>query len=123
MSDPTNSPSGTTTAVQTREKPSIWPVDIALGAIVGDFAKVLGVPGYLTQGILGFVPIVGTCCAARDLLANLGKGNKGGIILNAISLIPVAGGVSKMAHAMRGIKNASQVYGAGDNVTRAILRG
>lgn len=121
MSETTNSPSAPATVVEPQAKPSVWPVDIALGAIVGDFAKILGVPGYLTQGILGFVPVVGTCCAARDLLANLGKGNRGGVILNAISLIPVAGGVSKMAHAVRGIKNASQVYGTSDNVARAIL--
>ena len=121
MSEPFNSPSGVATGVESpTQKPPAWPVDIALGAVVGDFAKILGIPGYLTQGILGFVPVVGTCCAVRDLLANLGRGNRGGVILNAISLIPVAGGISKMAHAMRGIKNASQVYGTGDNVLRAL---
>ncbi len=103
-------------------KPAIWPLDIALGALIGDFAEVLGVPGYLTQGLLGFVPVVGTCCAIRDLLANLVKGNRGGMILNAISLIPIVGGISKMAHAVRGIKNASQAYGATTNVVGALLR-
>ena len=122
MSEPFNAPTTTATQIATRRRPSIWPIDIALGAIVGDFAEVLGVPGYLTQGILGFVPVVGTCCAARDLLANMGKGNRGGVILNAISLVPVAGGISKMAHAMRGIKNATQAYGATANVVGALLK-
>jgi hypothetical protein len=126
MSEPFNPQTATaTTATQTatRPKPSIWPVDIALGALVGDFAKVLGVPGYLTQGILGFVPVVGTCCAARDLLANWAKRDGKGVLLNAISLVPVAGGISKMAHVMRGIKSASQVAGTSDNVVRAVFRG
>ncbi len=81
-----------------------------------------GVTGYVTQGVLGFVPVVGSCCAFRDLLANWGKGDGRGMLLNAISLLPMVGGISKTAHAIRGIKNVSQVYGAADNVVGAMLK-
>jgi len=91
------------------------------GALFGDYANRLGVAGYLTQGLLGFVPVVCTCCAFRDLLADWGKGDKRGMLLNGISLCPVLGGVTKLARAIRGIKNASQVYGAGDNVVREMF--
>lgn len=103
-------------------RPAVWPVDMLKGAVIGDYAERLGVAGYLTQGVLGFVPVVGTCCAARDLLANIGKGDRGGVILNAISLLPVLGGVTKTARAIRSIKNASQVYGATSNLVRAALK-
>jgi hypothetical protein len=93
------------------------------GAVVGDYADRLGVAGYLTQGVLGFVPVVGTCCAARDLLANWAKGDGKGVLLNAISLFPVLGGVTKLARAIRSIKNASQVAGMGGNMVRAVVRG
>ena len=107
-------------AVPLRPKPAVWPVDIVKGAVLGDYADRLGVMGYLTQGLLGFVPIVGTCCAFRDLLADWRKHDRRGMVLNAISLFPVLGGVTKLARAIRAIKNASQVYGAGDNVIREI---
>jgi hypothetical protein len=103
----------------------VWPIDILKGMLIGDYADNLGTAGYLTQGILGFVPIVGTFCAARDLLANMGKGDRGGVILNAIALIPVLGGITKLARALRsiaarGIIEASQIYGTVANVGRAV---
>jgi hypothetical protein len=73
--------------------------------------------------MLGFVPLIGTCCAARDLLANWAKRDGKGVLLNAISLFPVLGGVTKLARAIRSIKNATQVAGVGDNVVRAVFRG
>jgi hypothetical protein len=93
------------------------------GAVMGDYAERLGVAGYLTQGMLGFVPLIGTCCAARDLLANWAQRDGKGVLLNAISLFPVLGGVTKLARAIRSIKNATQVAGVGDNVVRAVFRG
>jgi hypothetical protein len=115
------------TAVTTRThpQPAVWPIDILKGMLIGDYADNLGTAGYLTQGILGFVPIIGTCCAARDLLANMGKGDRGGVILNAIALFPVLGGITKLARALRsiaarGIMEASQIYGTVATVGRAV---
>jgi hypothetical protein len=116
------------TAVTTRTHPlpAVWPIDILKGMLIGDYAENLGTAGYLTQGILGFVPIIGTCCAARDLLANMGKGDRGGVILNAIALLPVLGGVTKLARALRSIATrsimeAGQIYGTVTSVGRAML--
>ena len=120
-------PSSTTTiTTPNHPKPDVWPIDILKGMFIGDYADNLGAAGYLTQGILGFVPIIGTFCAARDLLANVGKGNGGGVILNAIALFPVLGGISKMAHsvrniALRSIKEAGQIVGAATTVGHAAL--
>jgi hypothetical protein len=118
------SPTATVTT-RNNPQPAVWPIDILKGMLIGDFAKNLGVAGYLTQGILGFVPIVGTCCAARDLLANLGKGDRAGVIVNAIALLPILGGVPKTTRALRSvralrsIKEAGQIYGVATTVGRA----
>jgi hypothetical protein len=118
--------STTTVTARSHPKPDVWPIDILKGIFIGDYAENLGAAGYLTQGILGFVPIIGTFCAARDLLANMGKGNGGGVILNAIALLPVLGGISKLAHslrniALRSIKEAGQIVGAATTVGHAAL--
>jgi hypothetical protein len=117
--------STSTVAAPNRPRPDAWPIDILKGMLIGDFAENLGSAGYLTQGILGFIPIIGTCCAARDLLANIGKGDKGGVILNAIALLPVLGGISKMARALRsiavrGIREAGEIYGAATTVGHSL---
>jgi hypothetical protein len=118
----------TTSTVTTpnHPRPDVWPIDILKGMLIGDFADNLGAAGYLTQGILGFIPIIGTCCAARDLLANVGKGDRGGVILNAIALLPVLGGISKLARALRsmavrGMREAGQIYGAATTVGHTLL--
>ena len=40
--------------------------DIARGAVLGDFAPVLGLAGAATQVVLGYLPVVGTLGALRD---------------------------------------------------------
>lgn len=118
--------STSTVITHSHSRPDVWPIDILKGMLIGDFADNLGAAGYLTQGILGFVPIVGTCCAARDLLANIGKGDREGVILNAIALLPVLGGISKLARALRSIavrriREAGQVIGVATIVGHAAL--
>jgi hypothetical protein len=116
----------TTVTTPNHPRPDVWPIDILKGMLIGDYAENLGAAGYLTQGILAFIPIIGTCCAARDLLANIGKGDSGGVIVNAISLMPVVGGIPKMARALRSIavrsiKEAGEIYGAATTVGRSLL--
>jgi hypothetical protein len=55
----------------------------------------------------------------------MGKGDRGGVILNAIALIPVLGGITKLARALRSIAarsimEAGQIYGAVASVGRAV---
>jgi hypothetical protein len=69
----------------------------------GDFARELGLAGALTQAALGYCPGVGTCCAARDLLADLRHRDGLGALLNSLALFPVLGGFPKTAAALRHI--------------------
>jgi hypothetical protein len=114
----------TTMTTPSHPRPAVWPIDILKGMLIGDFADNLGAAGYVTQGILAFIPIIGTCCAARDLLANMGKGDRGGVIINAISLLPILGGIPKLARALRsiairGLREAGEIYGAATAVGHA----
>jgi hypothetical protein len=71
--------------------------DVVNGAVWGDFARHLGPAGVITQIVFGYIPVVGTLTALRDLIANLGAGDVLGMILNGIALFPVLGGFAKTA--------------------------
>ncbi len=118
MTQPTPPATGTLAPPNVHRVPP-WPIDILNGAFRGDYAPRLGTAGYLTQGLLGFVPIIGSCCAFRDLLANLDKGDRMGIALNGFSLLPVLGGFPKTAHVLRSLKNASQAASTAYNTHHA----
>jgi hypothetical protein len=75
--------------------------DIVRGAVQGDFARDLGLPGAATQVALSFVPIVGTLCALRDAAADRQRGDKPGVALNLLSTIPFFGGAAKTAEVIR----------------------
>lgn len=75
--------------------------DVARGAFQGDFAPDLGLAGTLTQAALGYVPGVGTVCAARDAVASWQRRDRLGCALNALALVPFIGGVAKTAEALR----------------------
>lgn len=103
---------GTTTAtVSTREPYRPWmPADIVRGAILGDYAR-LGMAGYVTQAAVGFIPVIGSLCAARDLTADLRQRDRIGATLNGLALIPGLGGFPKTARVVRSIRdtgNAAQ---------------
>lgn len=91
--------------------------DIARGAFLGDYADELGLPGAATQVGLSFVPVVGALCDLRDAAASRQRGDKRGIALNLLALLPVVGGIAKAAgvwrHAQR-LRNGFIVsYGQG----------
>jgi hypothetical protein len=75
--------------------------DIVRGAVQGDFARELGLPGAVTQVALSFVPVVGTLCALRDAAADRQRGDKPGVALNLLSAIPLFGGAAKTAEVIR----------------------
>ena len=83
--------------------------DVYNGAVRGDFAVEIGVVGALTQAALGFVPVVGTLCALRDVLADLRYRDRLGCLLNALALVPFLGGFPKTAEVIRVIHHAGQV--------------
>jgi hypothetical protein len=82
----------------------IWR-DVYNGAVRGDFAPEIGLAGALAQIALGFVPVVGTLCAARDLIASSQHGDRIGALLNGVALVPFFGGVSKAAEVLHHIRH------------------
>ena len=91
----------------------VWPLDIINGIVLGDYTRRLGVPGRITQAVLGFVPVVGSLCAIRDLFACRGKKDSVGVALNALAIFPFLGGFPKTAAAVHGLSAVGQVIMAG----------
>jgi hypothetical protein len=94
-------------------------LDLFRGIVWGDFDRQLGVAGATAQSAIGFIPVVGTIAALRDLLACIGQGDPLGIFLNLLAIFPVFGGLAKTAdavHALHHYHRASQrrKYGAMD---------
>lgn len=81
--------------------------DIIAGAFLGDFARDLRIPGAVTQIILAFIPVIGTICAIRDLIADLRRHDRTGAFLNVLALAPVLGGFSKTLEVVRGFAHVS----------------
>lgn len=80
------------------------PADVFRGAVLGDYARRLGAAGYITQAVVGFVPVVGTMCAFRDLTADLRRRDHVGASLNGLALIPGLGGFPKTARVIRTVR-------------------
>jgi hypothetical protein len=76
------------------KQPSVL-ADVARGALQGDFAPELGLPGAVTQVMLTYVPVVGTICGLRDAAADQRRGDYKGVALNLLSIVPVVGGMAK----------------------------
>ncbi len=86
-------------------------VDLFRGVVVGDFDQQLGAAGATAQSVVGFIPVVGTLAALRDLLACIGQRDALGIVLNLLAIFPVFGGLAKTAdalHALHRYQRASQ---------------
>jgi hypothetical protein len=84
--------------------------DIYWGAVWGDFAPRVGIPGALTQALLGYVPVVGTITALRDVVADI-RGHDGvGTILNLLAAFPVLGGLAKTADVLHGLHRLHRAY-------------
>jgi hypothetical protein len=88
-----------------RRRPSLLG-EVWNGAVRGDFARNVGLVGGLTQIGIGFLPIIGTLAAMRDIVADLKYRDHLGCLFNGLALIPIVGGFSKtmdvlhlMAHA------------------------
>jgi hypothetical protein len=84
--------------------------DIYSGAVLGDFAPTVGIPGALTHALLGYVPIVGTITALRDAVADIRVRDGAGIILNLLAIFPVLGGLAKTADVLHGLHRLNRAY-------------
>jgi hypothetical protein len=93
--------------------------DILRGAFLGDFAGELGLPGAIVQVGLNFVPIVGSLCALRDAVAGWRRGDRPGIALNLLALIPVIGGVAKAAEVWRHARRLGRGFAVSYRAYRA----
>ncbi|HKD75273.1 MAG TPA: hypothetical protein VKB76_07245 [Ktedonobacterales bacterium] len=92
------------TAVSPRRRHS-FVADIYLGAVRGDFADDLRIPGRITQAALAYVPILGNIMAFRDFIADRRKRDHVGAFLNALALIPFLGGFPKTAATIRTVRH------------------
>lgn len=79
--------------------------DITAGLFLGDFARDLGLPGAVTQITVSFIPLVGSTCAVRDLIADLRHRDRIGALLNVLALTPILGGFSKTFEVIRSLSH------------------
>ncbi len=84
--------------------------DIFRGALLGDWAHDLRVPGAVTQAIMGFIPAVGDLCAVRDGIHDLIHRDALGVALNVLALVPVFGGIPKTIEVIRSTRHIHQAY-------------
>lgn len=107
MATPQYSPSA---AVAVPERRRGFFGDIIAGALLGDFARDLRLPGAITQIVLAFIPLIGSICALRDLMANLRHHDRIGAVLNFFALAPVLGGFSKTLEVVRALAHVGHAY-------------
>ncbi|HEY7832751.1 MAG TPA: hypothetical protein VIG30_04195 [Ktedonobacterales bacterium] len=94
-------------------------VDFYNGAVRGDFAPELGLAGITAQVVFGFVPVIGTLCALRDLIACRRYHDGLGMVLNGFSLIPFLGGLPKVAEVARSVR----LYAEGLHAVHSVHHG
>ncbi|MGO8946292.1 MAG: hypothetical protein ACLQUY_01250 [Ktedonobacterales bacterium] len=92
--------------------------DIYWGAVLGDFAPTVGLPGAVVQAMLGYVPVVGTLTAARDAVADWRLHDAAGVILNILAAFPVLGGVAKTADVLHELHRLHRVYASSSSGKR-----
>lgn len=86
--------------------------DVVRGAVLGDFARDLGLLGAITLALLGFVPVIGTLGALRDIVANWRYRDGTGVLLNVLAVFPVLGGFPKTLEVIRGAHRIGRAYTA-----------
>ena len=84
--------------------------DVARGAILGEYAPNIGVPGTLAQAAIGFTPVAGTLAAARDVAASWQRRDWPGVALNGVAMLPAVGGFAKIVEAARAARRIRQLF-------------
>lgn len=88
--------------------PVSWRRDVINGALLGDFALELGLPGALAQVVLSFIPLVGTVGAVRDTIADWRQRDRIDVLLNILVLIPFLGGFAKVVEVARNLRRVGR---------------
>lgn len=94
--------------------------DIWKGAVQGEYADHLGLVGALTRIAIGFIPVVGTACALRDYFACRRKRDNIGAALNAMALLPIAGGFPQAAETIRDMTLTMEMMHSGAHYLRGV---
>ncbi len=97
---PPATPAALTSAALPRRRRSLIG-DVSAGLFLSDFADELGLPGAVTQVAISFVPLIGSMCAVRDLVADVRRRDRVGATLNFLALTPILGGFSKTFEVIR----------------------
>lgn len=98
--------------------------DVWKGAVLGDFARGLHLPGAISQIAVGYFPVIGTLCSARDYIADRRSGDNIGAFLNLLGLIPIAGGFPHTAEVIHRAAFLREVTEAGkDQFERMFAHG
>jgi hypothetical protein len=84
--------------------------DILRGALLGDFALDLGLPGAVTQVVLAYTPVIGDICALRDMAGDLYHRDKVGFLLSVAALVPVLGGIAKTIDVIHNTRRVGNAY-------------
>lgn len=84
--------------------------DVARAIVLGDFADHLGPAGGVTQIVISFIPGIGTVASLRDFIADCGKPEPLGIVLNGFSMLPVLGGFTKTAEVMNRVQMVNESF-------------
>lgn len=79
--------------------------DVFKGAVYGDGARELGIAGTLTQALFGYIPVIGTMCALRDLVVDLNRHDRFGALMNFLAVFPILGGFPKTLRAISLMRN------------------
>ena len=91
--------------------------------ILGEFSDDVTIQGTTGEIIVGCIPIVGQVADARDLVANIIKGDVEGITLSAIGFIPIVGDIVKRSKkgakaATEGLQALKKLGKAGDIIAK-----
>jgi hypothetical protein len=86
--------------------------NVYLGMVRGDYAPDMGLIGRAVQMVMGFIPVIGTICAFRDFMADRRLGDRLGMLLNFLALIPFLGGFPKTAAVIHSVRHLGSIYHA-----------
>lgn len=92
--------------------------DIYSGAVRGEFDENLGPAGYTTLVLMCFIPVVGSICAVRDLIACRRHHDTAGSFLNVLAIFPELGVLPKLILAIRGVSYARSAMRANNSLPR-----
>ena len=91
--------------------------------ILGEFSDDVTIQGTVGEIVVGIIPVAGQVADARDLIANIKKGDVEGITLSAIGFVPIIGDIVKRSKkatkaATEGLQAFKKLGKAGDIIAK-----